>query len=269
MLDVIIANSEGVLNKQTIVNIINNPPIVTLATLSLFRYKDLFSTLKINAKTACIPINICLRVQAVDQMPLEYQLKVLELLHRGYKNYDVQFTYKNHGSGIPRHDVVNRALNHFDSEFILTLDDDIHMPRYGIESLISILVDNPTIGAVGLWLDPWTAVWEEQNNMLVHRSPQKIIEDVKAIGSATMCVRKEVFKTCNLDPEYYIGWGDMDFCAQMVHNNWKIAMLAVKGLKAVNTGHNSKEYSKIRHDKKITTISKERYYNKWQRIIIP
>jgi len=255
------------LNNDTISKVINDSTLnITVATLSLYRYNLLIRSLEYNPNMTSIPLNICLRVQAAEEMSVEHKKKVIDLLEKNYKAYDLQFTYRNHGSGVPRHDVVHRALNHFGSKFVMTLDDDILMPKYGIEILASILLDNPNFGAVGLGYEPAPIVWKEKGNRLRPSTPDKGLHEVDAIGSGTTITRREVFEKCDLDINYYIGWGDMDFCKQMKVAGWKIAMLYLPNLKASNAKNKMStdmKYYNIRYNAKHTKNSWNRYLQKW------
>jgi hypothetical protein len=259
-----LANRCDKIKTETIYKLINSPtPIVSIATLSLFRYELLFKTIKHSAKLCKMPLNICLRVQAAEEMPLNLKIQLLELLDKYYYNYDLQFTYQNHGSGVPRHDVVHRALNHYNSKYIITLDDDILMPQYGFEVMAAILEDNPNLGCINLWLDPWYASWKLEKTKLLRQGVVNPYYLTDATGSGTMMMRKEVFEKCDLDNQYYIGWGDIDFCMQLRNAGWDIGVLAIPGFKGFNIGSKEKKYLKIRYDKQHTSASLNRFHTKW------
>jgi hypothetical protein len=238
-------------------------PIVTLASLSLFRYNDMIETLKHNSNHCTMPLNMCLRVQAAEEMSVAQKLEVIKTLTNKYRGYDLQFTYKNHGTGVPRHDVVHRALDHFDAEFVATLDDDIRMPMYGLELLVAFLKKNPDVGAASLWCHPFYNSWFIDDKFLTHRPPKSPIEYVDAAGSGTMMVRREVFKTCDLDNQYYIGWCDMDFCMQMRKNNWKIAIISIGNFKATNAATGGGRYNRFRWNREAIEASEKRFRKKW------
>lgn len=254
---------EGI-NNQTVYSIIQTEkPIICLATLSLYRYQHLFKTLDHTKNITKTPLNICLRVQAAEEMPLKYKYKVLELLEKNFVSSDVQFTFRNHGSGIPRRDVVHRALEHFNSRLVMTLDDDILLPSYSLEVLAAILLDRPKLGSITLACKPPYAVWEKRGDRLKGINPNLGFSLTDAVGSGTTMVKSEVFKTCDLDPEYYIGWGDMDFGTQMRKAGWEIGVLNVPGFQALNPANSPQNYKQIRYNKTHIKNSWERYKTKW------
>ena len=91
------------------------------------------------------------------------------------------------------------------------------------------------------------------------------------MGSATMVIRREVFKTCDYDNTYYVGWGDIDFCMQMKRNNWKMGILALPNYKAFNfKGRGTKdymEYKEHRNNISFAGNSSTRFRNKWGKFI--
>lgn len=243
--------------------IASKEPLVTMATLSLYRYELLFKQLENTRKVTTFPLYICLRVQATETMPQAFKIKLIQTLEKYYSAYDLQLTFKNHGSGVPRNDVVTRARQHFGTPYIMTLDDDIILPPHAIEVLATILEDKPEFGAVALSCRPpsMTAKLEGQN--LRNKPPPKIFGRVDGVGSATMLIRKEVFERCDLDKNYYIGWGDMDFCMQMREAGWKIGYLNIAGYTAFNPQERNPTYRKIRYNKNHANRSWDRFYKKW------
>lgn len=238
-------------------------PIVTMATLSLYRYELLFKQLE-NTNTAIkTPLYICLRVQAAEKMPHTFKVKLLQMLSNYYVAHDVQFTFKNHGSGVPRNDVVTRARKHFGTPYIMTLDDDIILPPFAVEALVSILETKPEYGAVGLSCIPGAMTAKLGGGHLRNSPPPKMFGSIDGTGSATMMIRKEVFKTCDLDKNYYIGWGDLDFCMQMRQAGWKIGYLNIPQYTAINPQERNPTYKKIRFNKDHANRSWDRFFKKW------
>jgi GT2 family glycosyltransferase len=241
-------------------------PNIAVATISLYRYAILLNTLRLNPKTTNIPLNICLRIQAAEKMPIDVKLDIIQILEVHYANYDLQFTFKNHGSGVPRHDVVHRALKHFNPDYIITLDDDIILSSNSINLLANILNENKELGAVSLWCNPAHIVWRIKGDNIVaisHLDTTKEFEYVDGIGSGTTLTRKEVYTKCQIDTNYYIGWADIDFCMQMKQAGWKIGIVTHPQYRALNPNVGSPSYFEIRRDPKMAEISKNRFCEKW------
>lgn len=252
------------LNPNTIMKIAEaKEPLVTMATLSLYRYELLFKQLENTHKATKTPLYICLRIQAAESMPQAFKIKLLQMLAKYYEAYDLQFTYRNHGSGIPRNDVVTRARNHFGTPYIMTLDDDILLPPYAVEVLASILETRPGFGAVALACRPPSMTGRLEGGRLLNRPPPQPFGKVDGVGSATMMIRKEVFEKCDLDRNYYIGWGDMDFCMQMKQANWKVGYLNIGGYTALNPHEKNPKYKKVRYNPAHANKSWDRFYKKW------
>jgi len=252
------------LNPNTIMKIAEaKEPLVTMATLSLYRYELLFKQLENTHKAIKTPLYLCLRVQAAEVMPLAFKIKLVQTLTKYYRAYDLQFTHRNHGSGVPRNDVVTRARQHFGTPYIMTLDDDIILPPYAVEVLASILERKSQFGAVALSCRPPSMTARLEGDRLLNRPAPKPFGQLDGVGSATMMIRKEVFDKCDLDKNYYIGWGDMDFCMQMKKANWKIGYLNIGGYAAYNPNEKNPKYKKIRHNAEHAKRSWDRFYKKW------
>ena len=72
-----------------------------------------------------------------------------------------------------------------------------------------------------------------------------------------------MFEDIDLDPNYYIGWGDFDFCMQIKEAGWKIAVLSLPSFKSINDCGGPDEYSKYRMNPQHSKNSMRRFYKKW------
>jgi GT2 family glycosyltransferase len=149
----------------------------------------------------------------------------------------------------------------------MTTDDDMFFPPGSVEALISILEDNPEIGAVDMWVHPNLNAWFMRPDKMMYKQPKSPFGLVDGMGSASMVIRREVFETCDYDHQYYIGWADIDFCMQMRKSKWKIGILAIPDYKALNfrsRGLDSyKQYRQYRHDAQHAGNSSVRFQQKW------
>ena len=237
-------------------------PLVSIVMLSWRRYYRLFECLEHLNKTLTIPVNISLRVQ--ECLDKDRQSKILSLVEPFYKS-DVLFTSKNEGTGVPRHERLHNALEKFNTPFIQFTDDDMEMPKWSIELLTSILIDKPEFGSVNMWTYPNSNVWRfNEKGKLYHKKPKKIFnDDTVALGSATLMVRKEVYETCDLDYNYYIGCADIDFGLQVHKAGWKMGMLAIPGYMAKNKKGGDRLYNQTRTSTSIIRKSVKRFWDKW------
>jgi hypothetical protein len=241
--------------------------LVSLAMLSLIRTDKLIGMLQHWKRHRYIKSNIALRVQGAEQVSNPDKEKISKLVEDNFEKKHLIYTSYNRGTGVPRHQMIHKALS-FNTKYIMTTDDDMFFPPGSVELLISILEDNPKLGAVDMWVYPNLNAWEAKPGRMHHRQPRHGLDYVDAMGSATMVVRREVFETCDYDKNYYIGWGDIDFCMQMRSKGWKLAILALPGYKAFNHKmKNPREYNESRYNAQIAGQSSELFFKKWNRRI--
>jgi GT2 family glycosyltransferase len=220
-------------NAEALEKIVNSTEtLVTIAMLSYRRHDVLLESLKQYIQYP-LKFNICLRVQGAEEMPTHKRLHVMELMN-SFEGFDVQFTRGNHGTGVPRYDVVERALNHFDTPYIATFDDDILWPRNGIEALLCTLADNHQLGGTALWCKGNYPAWYLEGKYMRSRQPQGPLDIVTACGSGTKIVKREVFEKVPLDPNFYIGWADMCWGYEVNKAGWHLGILAIPHLIAIN-----------------------------------
>ena len=234
--------------------------LLSLAMLSWLRTEKLLRCVKHWNECRFIKTNLSLRVQASEKLDEEIKNEI-KMLGHNFNNSNIYFTDGNEGSGVPRRQMVYDAVK-FDTPYIMTTDDDMLFPLGSVELMISILEDNKKLGAIGMW---HPAIWKmTQDKTLRPVMPKRnALNYVDAMGSATMITRREVYETCTLDPNYYIGWGDFDFCMQMQSNKWKLATIIIDNFHAVNNSGGCEEYSKHRGNLDFSKKSANYFYKKW------
>ena len=238
-------------------------PLVSFVMLSWLRYEKLIKTLYHFLDTVKIPMNIALRVQGTERVDKKLRARILEALS-GFRNIHVSFREKNHGSGVPRWEMLQEAKK-FETPYIAFTDDDMLVKKGETEAKISLLKSRPKLGAVASWCSPGYAAWNIVGKNLLNRHPRSPFDYVDACGSATTIMRSKVFENCDLDKGYYVGWGDFDLCMQLRKQGWKIAILALPDLKAVNNvAGDPAEYRKVRYNSKHAANSAARFFNKWR-----
>jgi len=241
----------------------NKETLLSVAMLSLMRTNKLLAMLAHWNDYRYISTNLALRVQGAENLDTKNREEIMFWTKKTFDLIKVKFTHGNEGSGVPRHEMVQEALK-FDTPYIMTTDDDMFFPMGSIELLISILEDNLDLGAIDLYCHPNLNAWEIGDKAMHYRPPKIGLDYCDGMGSASMIIRKEVFEKCNLDPKYFVGWGDIDFCLQMRKAGWKLAILTIPGYTAFNDTQGSpKEYKKIRNNVKYARNSAERFRKKW------
>jgi GT2 family glycosyltransferase len=257
-----ICDKYELLNYDDIIEIYNKEPMVTVAMLSFRRYHKLIPALQRHLENKT-PMNLVLRVQCAEELTQQQRDNIKSLVSQ-FPGHDLQFTEKNLGSGIPRHDVMNRAINDFNTPYIMTTDDDMMWKKYCIETQISLLERMPEYGLISSTCDPNYPIQRIYDNKISIIKNDNIFTDADLIGSATSIYRREIFNTCEYDKEYRIGCGDYDLCMQIRKNGWKIGVMDISELKSLNDASNSGQgYFRERYNKQIIQRSVKRFKEKW------
>jgi len=254
-------------NKGTLERVFNSKEtILSVAMLSLLRSDTMLRMLDHWHENRFIDTNLAFNVQGREWLSDLNKDKIEEKVENYFDKSFLNFTYSNRGTGVPRHNIVHEALK-FNTPYIMTTDDDMFFPPGSVEALISILEDNPEIGAVDIWVHPNLNAWFKGIEKMVYKQPKSPFGLVDGMGSASMIIRREVFDTCDYDHLYYVGWADIDFCMQMRKSKWKLGILAIPDYKALNFKNKGtddyKKYRQFRHDAQHAGNSSVRFQQKW------
>lgn len=237
-------------------------PLVSIVMLSWLRYEKLIKILNHFIDTVNFPMNIALRVQGSERVDKELRNRIMEALD-GFNEFHVSFREKNHGSGQPRWEMLQEAKK-FRTPYIAFTDDDMIFPKGSYEAKVSLLKSRPKLGAVASWCSPGYAAWNIVGKNLLNRPPRSPFDYVNACGSATTIMRSSVFENCDYDKGYVVGWGDFDLCMQLRKQGWRIAILALPELKAVNwVAGDPPEYRQTRYNSNHAANSAARFLKKW------
>jgi len=250
--------------------LLTKEPLLTISMFSWIRVPTLLRTLETLLNRIIIPINIFFRMQGRETLK-DYQIFQIEEMLKQFNKYEFVLTDGNVGSGPPRLAGSIAALE-FNTPYIMTMDDDLLIPPGAIEAEISFLEQFKKFGAVSLWCQPEPQVRQIIPNrkgtgvLKAKKLIKPIDENVDVMGSATMIARREVFETCQFDPEYFVGWQDFDFCIQMKENNWRLAVLSPNEFLVQNCGGGGSSYTKVRNNTSIKKNSLNRFKSKWRHI---
>ena len=254
-------------NRGTLERVFNTEEtMISLAMLSLIRTETMLSMLDHWNDTRYIKSNIAFNVQGREWLSDINKKLIEDKVEEYFDKRFLTFTNSNRGTGVPRHNMTHKALE-FNTPYIMTTDDDMFFPPGSIEALISILEDNPDYGAVDIWVHPNLNAWFIRPDKMAYRQPTSPFGLVDGMGSAASVIRREVFNTCDYDPNYYVGWADIDFCMQMRKSKWKLGILAIPDYKALNLKQRGtdtyKKYAQFRHDAQHLGNSSMRFQQKW------
>ena len=157
---------------------------------------------------------------------------------------------------------INDALK-FNTPYIMTTDDDMTFPLGSIEALIYVLELFDDVGAVCMWCEPNVAGHAVVDKKIQRLSLTPPLCRVDIMGSATMCMKREIFEKVIPDENYFVGWGDFDFCMQLKESGWKLLVLAIPDFKAINNYGGPEEYHKFRYKREHSINSANLFYKKW------
>lgn len=251
-------------NKSTVKRVLfTEIPLISIVMLSWKRWNVFMDTMDHIISRQTTPMNISLTVQECSNQ-VERRNVMMKLGE--FNDSIVRFTRKNQGTGKPRHDTIHRALDKFDTPYIHFTDDDMRLPRFAQELMVSILEDRPEYGAINIKTNPNSNIWimNELNELeAIKPDPYKNFNDSLALGSATMVIRREVFETCDYDKHYFIGCADIDLGMQMAKAGWKCGMITIPGWHAANIKGGEEAYEKVRYNEKTIEKSIERFKEKW------
>lgn len=262
-------------NEKTINEIKNSKtPLITVTMLSFMRLHVLKATLR-EFLNCGIPLNFCLRVQGTELLSRTDRIEILDLVSNFYA-FDVQFTHKNHGTGYPRNDLMQRAFKHFDAPYVMATDDDMSFPPNAFVALASLLQNRNKFGAISMDVRPQYNAWfiikkeiEGFNSRWTTRQPKPPFDsNVDAMGSAPAMFRREVLKKCIADPNYHVGLWDIDFYHQLKCAGWRLGILKIPGFYATNKKGGDVNYCKVRYNKKEVQKSIEYFRKKWNVYVI-
>lgn len=260
----------GVCRDEEVLNKIYNAkkPLITFVMLSYIRYDSLKIVLNDILKKLQMPANIALRVQGARRLDTSGR-KEIEDLCRKFNDYDLVFTEKNHGTGVPRWETIHRALK-FNTPYLMFADDDMLYKEDSFEALACFLEQNPQVGAAAVFCESKKKGSYKGHHLVGNKFVAKEItlnqvNYVDAMGSATTMMRREVFDKCDYDKGYYIGCADFDLGLQMRNVGWKSVVLGHEALCAKNKAFikNPKEYANVRYNLAHINRSVARFRSKW------
>lgn len=256
-------------NREKLEEIFNRrSPQVSLAMLSWMRTNKLKKSLDYwNSKHNMDRLNIALMVQEGGKFDKSKQKSIVNKCSK-FNRHRVMFTDKNNGTGKPRHQIVHKAL-HFDTPYIMTTDDDMLFPFGILESQIYVLEKYKNIAAVCSWCEPNVSGHVVRKGKILKKQLNSPIDfNVDIMGSATMMMKREIFDNndltpVDLDPDYFIGWGDFDFCMQLKTSGWKMAVFALKNFRPINDYGGPSEYKQFRYKAEHSKNSAKLFHEKW------
>lgn len=240
-------------------------PRITICMTNFLRYEMLVKSLT-RILSFNIPLNIILWVNGSDNMSSDTRNIVTGLLEK-FNQHDIIYSKKNMGTGYPRYMMFNKARFEYDTDFVMTMDDDtIHMLPESLILGATALEQKrySDYGAMGLWCYPHYQIVRKNNGVLSMEKPKEGFYDVDCLGAATMTFRRSILDTCNSDPQFIIGLVDWDFSLSIRSEGYKLGLICDDRYKPVNdTSLNTREYVDSRWDETVIHNSKQLFKKKW------
>jgi GT2 family glycosyltransferase len=179
----------------------------------------------------------------------------------------VFFTEGNKGTAAPRKWIVDYFFKNGPTKYVVMLDDDTTFPQYGIAAGISILEDDKSLGALGLYhknvgyvINNYTKFEGGKVNTLKLNYG---LNDVDILGSGHSIIRSDALRDTEIDAEYFVGLWDWDMFMQMREAGWKFKTLMVSPLVVVNDKGGSPEYKRARRSGVERNIIIPHFKKKW------
>lgn len=209
---------------------------ITVSILSWLLEDRLIKTLIQIPRNTDLPLNLCLHVQASEQISANKKQEILDATS-GFMLRDIFFTEGNKGAAGPRAELLKRSAI---TPYVFMTDNDMVFQEGSIDALYNFISnpDNPKFGIVDLVHNylRWhrTVNGTEVTCIPLDFDKQSIIE-VDLIGAGSMMMKREVALMPDImDTNYSIGTWDFDLCMNVRKAGWKIATICDKGLIALN-----------------------------------
>lgn len=240
-------------------------PRITVCITNFLRYDMLVKSLTALLNSG-VPLNVILWVNESGSMTDKHKNTVLDVL-KEFKGHDVIYSAKNMGTGYPRYMMLNKARYEYDTEYIMTMDDDILHSSPDTIVLGATVLDQKEYsdyGAMGIWCEPQYNIVRVNGSSLTITRAVEGFHEVDCLGAANMTIRRSVLEKCNCDPQYIIGLVDWDFSMSMRKEGFKLGLVCDNRYKPNNdVSENNKMYTDGRWDGDTISNSKSVFKRKW------
>lgn len=247
-------------------------PIITICILHYNKLPQLKQTIENIEKNTGFPFNIKILNQGyIDQPIKDYLSKLSER-----ENIEVELCSRNLGCPAGR----NKLLKKINTEYVMTLDDDIYLPKNWFKYIKSVFDTKSNVGGVGFLLYSPEGELDSigGRNIVVHNNVVKMIEpkvpvsskenevlQVDDLSGGAMVFRRGLLSEFNWDPNYFLGFGDLDKGLQLKTSDYNFYVdTRVKAIHdKVSKKRRATEYNKARRDYKEIRKSYVYFIDKW------
>lgn len=255
-------------NNISFINELNNPSnyvfneCVTVAMINYMREERLIKTLEYLLESSECKLDLVLQCQGLENIDVDTKLRIEDVCKK-FNSYELNFTYGNIGTAIPRFNTTTRAFNK-NSNYILILDSDMDIPKWTIERLVGEHKKRSKYGVISCWCTPSYAKWEIKNDKLISSNVTKGFHETAILGTGCAMVKRDVLKNCWFNTDLTIGFVDFHWCAEVRNNGWLLGILAEENHKLNNDkSYNTEVYKKERFPWDEIERSRKIFFEKW------
>ncbi len=235
-------------------------PIITICILHYNKLPQLKKTIKLIKKKTKVPYKIDILNQKYTNQEIEKYLNEINQ----ETNINVTFSEKNLGCPGGR----NLQLKNTNTPYAATLDDDIYVEDNWLKPVINFLEKNKKAGAVSYPLyqpngeidsvgGKYLKINKRRKTIVIKepepsilKNKDKFIEIDDTLGGA-MAFKTDLLNHFQWDPNYFIGFGDLDKGMQLqLNSKYKYYLYTKPKLihDKVSKDKKKKEYNKKRRD---------------------
>lgn len=250
-----------------------NAPYVTIGILHHKRLACLKRCINSIIEHTKMPYKLLIVCQGVPKTRTKNYLQKLE----DQDNVNVVHFAENKGIGYGKKYIAQEAK----TPYIFFMDNDVEVTRKWLQPLVKHLEDNTELGAVsplyyyyGIELqnsggrikkvnDILTKSWFSEEALKHVNSNTLIFSDF--LAAAAVLIRREVFKEVMFDPNYFIGYDELDLWLQIKKTRWKLAFC--KRSKVYHKPHSSifdyfSYHRNVRWNQEILNKSRRYFFKK-------
>lgn len=262
-------------------------PTATISMITWLKVDALASSVEQLLDSLTVPVNLDLTFQATKPQENRFhyyindkwqeidEYKDSEVFltnqisgHPKIKNINYNFTNRNQGVGITRHNILKGV----DTKYLVFLDDDIFISQGQVSEMINYMEENPSYDALSTRIT--TPGFWVKTGKYYNPEPLRTWDDnIEEVGytplGASIMKSNLPSRGINYDKNYFLNKEDHDLCQQIINKGHKVGMIRdISPDRPTEYQHPSvdslaKIYVKKRYDPKYVKESLEYFQEKW------
>jgi len=261
-------NYKNLSTINTLNSIIASPePYITICMVNYRRYDILLNTLR-RYKSFNLKINLLLWINDSSFMPKHILDEVQSICKETFVKHCIFKCQQNVGTSISRNHLLKYAYEEYQTPYVMTTDDDISFSSKEALVISAAVLEQKEFqefGAIGINCVTTNHIIKIKDMSMVAETPKIGLQEVDVLGAASMMIRRDVLKECNVDPLYKrIGLIDWDFSMTIKAKGWKLGFIYDKDYQVINNANtNDIEYNRNRYHKESIKAAYYRFKGKW------